>query len=83
MFKAHMKITVHKSSAEANFRSKPEQLQMTEEEKEEQVHLEISCAVCLIDLMELVKQNKDTERTLNNKKESKHESNVNSQSALK
>lgn len=37
MFKAHMKITVHKSSAEANFRSKPEQtskLQMTEEEEE-------------------------------------------------
>lgn len=36
MFKAHMKITVHKSSTETNFRSKPEQtrkLQMTRGER--------------------------------------------------
>lgn len=36
MFKAHMKMTVHKSSTEANFRSKPEQrrkLQMKRRER--------------------------------------------------
>lgn len=60
MFKAHMKMTVHKSSTEANFRSKPQQrrkLQMTRGER----NLRYVVLCCLLELMEVL-QNKDSER---------------------